>query len=236
MGDEQIRPGTLYIVPTPIGNLEDITLRALKVLGGVDLIAAEDTRTTKILLDHYAIQKPMISYFSHNETVRTPQIIDKLLQNLSVAVVTDAGTPGISDPAHAIIAAAIECHIPIIPLPGATAFIPALIASGLPTHAFVFEGFLPHKKGRRTRLALLRDEYRTIVLYESPHRIIRTLAELEEALGDRRAVIGRELTKKFEEFLRGTLSSIRSTLEGRAIKGEFVLVIEGADPRAKSEK
>jgi 16S rRNA (cytidine1402-2'-O)-methyltransferase len=216
MGDEQIQPGTLYI--------------------GVDLIAAEDTRTTKILLDHYAIQKPMISYFSHNETVRTPQIIDKLLLNQSVAVVTDAGTPGISDPAHAIIAAAIESHIPIIPLPGATAFIPALIASGLPTHAFVFEGFLPHKKGRHTRLTLLRDEYRTIVLYESPHRIIRTLAELEESLGDRRAVIGRELTKKFEEFLRGTLSSIRATLEARTVKGEFVLVIEGADPKTKSEK
>jgi 16S rRNA (cytidine1402-2'-O)-methyltransferase len=236
MGDEQIQPGTLYIVPTPIGNLEDITLRALKVLGGVDLIAAEDTRTTKILLDHYAIQKPMISYFSHNETVRTPQIIDKLLQNQSVAVVTDAGTPGISDPAHAVIAAAIESGITIVPLPGATAFIPALIASGLPTHAFVFEGFLPHKKGRHTRLMLLREEYRTIVFYESPHRIIRTLSELEEALGDRRAVVGRELTKKFEEFLRGTLSSIRATLEARSIKGEFVLVVEGAAPKSRAEK
>jgi 16S rRNA (cytidine1402-2'-O)-methyltransferase len=236
MGDEQIQPGTLYIVPTPIGNLEDITLRALKVLGGVDLIAAEDTRTTKILLDHYSIVKPMISYFSHNETVRTPQIIDKLLQNNSVAVVTDAGTPGISDPAHAIIAAAIESNIQIVPLPGATAFIPALIASGLPTHAFVFEGFLPHKKGRHTRLMQLKDEARTIVLYESPHRIIRTLSELEEALGDRRAVIGRELTKKFEEFLRGTLSSIRATLEARSIKGEFVLVIDGAEPKAKTGK
>jgi 16S rRNA (cytidine1402-2'-O)-methyltransferase len=231
MSEEQITPGTLYIVPTPIGNLEDITLRALKVLGGVDLIAAEDTRTTKILLDHYSIQKPMISYYSHNETVRTPQIIGKLLQKLSVAVVTDAGTPGISDPAHSIIAGAIEAGIPIVPLPGATAFIPALIASGLPTHAFVFEGFLPHKKGRHTRLVQLKDEHRTIIFYESPHRIIRTLSELEETLGDRTAVVGRELTKKFEEFLRGTLSSIRRELESRAIKGEFVLVVDGAEPQ-----
>jgi len=236
MGDELIQPGTLYIVPTPIGNLEDITLRALKVLGGVDIIAAEDTRTTKNLLDHYSIQKPMISYFSHNETVRTPQIIDRLLANQSVAVVTDAGTPGISDPAHAIIAAAIESRIPIVPLPGATAFIPALIASGLPTHAFVFEGFLPHKKGRHTRITALAEEQRTIVFYESPHRIIRTLEELQETLGDRRAVIGRELTKKFEEFLRGTLSSIRAELGSRTIRGEFVLIVEGAPQRSRSEK
>ncbi len=236
MGDELIQPGTLYIVPTPIGNLEDITLRALKVLGGVDIIAAEDTRTTKNLLDHYSIQKPMISYFSHNETVRTPQIIDRLLANQSVAVVTDAGTPGISDPAHAIIAAAIESRIPIVPLPGATAFIPALIASGLPTHAFVFEGFLPHKKGRHTRITALAEEQRTIVFYESPHRIVRTLEELQETLGDRRAVIGRELTKKFEEFLRGTLSSIRAELVSRTIRGEFVLIVEGAPQRSRSEK
>jgi 16S rRNA (cytidine1402-2'-O)-methyltransferase len=229
MSEEQIIPGTLYIVPTPIGNLEDITLRALKVLGGVDLIAAEDTRTTKILLDHYQIQKPMISYYSHNETVRTPQIIDKLLQKISVAVVTDAGTPGVSDPAHSIITAAIEAGIPVVPLPGATAFIPALIGSGLPTHSFVFEGFLPHKKGRHTRLMQLKEEPRTIIFYESPHRIIRTLSELEEALGDRKAVIGRELTKKFEEFLRGTLSSIRRELETRSIKGEFVLVVQGIE-------
>jgi len=236
MGDELIQPGTLYIVPTPIGNLEDITLRALKVLGGVDIIAAEDTRTTKNLLDHYSIQKPMISYFSHNETVRTPQIIDRLLANQSVAVVTDAGTPGISDPAHAIIAAAIESRIPIVPLPGATAFIPALIASGLPTHAFVFEGFLPHKKGRHTRITALAEEQRTIVFYESPHRIVRTLEELQETLGDRRAVIGRELTKKFEEFLRGTLSSIRAELGSRTIRGEFVLVVEGAAQKSRSDK
>lgn len=231
MSEEQVIPGTLYIVPTPIGNLEDITVRALKVLGGVDVIAAEDTRTTKVLLDHYEIRKPMISYFSHNEAVRTPQIIDRLLQKLSVAVVTDAGTPGISDPAHAVITGAIASGIPIVPLPGATAFIPALIASGLPTHAFVFEGFLPHKKGRHTRLMQLKEEERTIVFYESPHRIVRTLAELEEALGDRKAAVGRELTKKYEEFLRGTLSSIRSELETRTIKGEFVLVVEGAEPR-----
>lgn len=224
---EEIRSGTLYIVPTPIGNLEDITLRALKVLGGVDVVAAEDTRTTKFLLDHYNLQKPLISFFSHNEQIRVPQIIERLKNGESVAVVSDAGTPGISDPAHAIITAAIEEAISIIPLPGATAFIPALIASGLPTHSFVFEGFLPHKKGRKTRLEKLAEEERTIILYESPHRILRTLEELKEYLGDRPAVIGRELTKKFEEIVRGDLSELLQKFSSQAIKGEFVIVVEG---------
>ena len=224
---EEIQPGTLYIVPTPIGNLEDITLRALKVLGGVDVIAAEDTRTTKFLLDHYNIQKPLISFFSHNEQIRVPQIIERLKKGGSVAVVSDAGTPGISDPAHAIIIAAIKDAIPIIPLPGATAFIPALIASGLPTHSFVFEGFLPHKKGRKTRLEKLAAEERTIILYESPHRILKTLEELKEYLDDRPAVIGRELTKKFEEIVRGNLSELLQKFSSQSIKGEFVIVVEG---------
>lgn len=224
---EEIKPGSLYIVPTPIGNLEDITLRALKVFGGVDVIAAEDTRTTKFLLDHYNIQKPLISFFSHNEQIRVPQIIERLKKGESVAVVSDAGTPGISDPAHTIITAAIEEAIPIIPLPGATAFIPALIASGLPTHSFVFEGFLPHKKGRKTRLEKLAEEERTIVLYESPHRILKTLEELKEYMGDRPAVIGRELTKKFEEIVRGNLSELLQKFSSQSIKGEFVIVVEG---------
>ncbi len=224
---EEIRRGTLYIVPTPIGNLEDITLRALKVLGGVDVIAAEDTRTTKFLLDHYNIQKPLLSFFSHNEQIRVPQILERLKEGSSVALVSDAGTPGISDPAHSIISAAIEHNFTIVPLPGATAFVPALIASGAQTHSFVFEGFLPHKKGRRTLLEKLKEEERTIVLYESPHRILKTLEEILATFGDRDIVIGRELTKKFEEILRGKVTGIIQELSRRSIKGEFVLVIEG---------
>jgi len=229
---EEIQSGVLYIVPTPIGNLEDITLRALKVLAGVDAIAAEDTRTTKFLLDHYNIQKPLISFFSHNEQMRVPHIIGRLKSGESIALVSDAGTPGISDPAYSIITAAIENEIPIVPLPGATAFIPALIASGLPTHSFVFEGFLPHKKGRKTRLERLSVEERTIVLYESPHRILKTLEDLQRHFGDRKAVIGRELTKKFEEIKRGTLSSLLIDFSSRNVKGEFVLVIEGKKSNA----
>ncbi|MBI2430159.1 MAG: 16S rRNA (cytidine(1402)-2'-O)-methyltransferase [Ignavibacteriales bacterium] len=215
------------MVPTPIGNLEDITLRALKVLGNVDMVAAEDTRTTKFLLDHYNIQKPLLSFFSHNEQIRVPQILDQLKEGNSIALVSDAGTPGISDPAHSIITAAIEHNVPIVPLPGATAFIPALIASGLPTHSFVFEGFLPHKKGRKTKLEKLRNEERTIVLYESPHRILKTLEELLVHLGDRNIVVAREITKKFEEMLRGKVTNVIQELSHRSIKGEFVLVIEG---------
>ncbi len=229
---EEIQSGVLYIVPTPIGNLEDITLRALKVLAGVDAIAAEDTRTTKFLLDHYNIQKPLISFFSHNEQMRVPHIIGRLKSGESIALVSDAGTPGISDPAYSIITAAIENDILIVPLPGATAFIPALIASGLPTHSFVFEGFLPHKKGRKTRLERLSVEERTIVLYESPHRILKTLEDLQRHFGDRKAVIGRELTKKFEEIKRGTLSSLLIDFSSRNVKGEFVLVIEGKKSNA----
>lgn len=224
---EEIQPGTLYIVPTPIGNLDDITLRAVKILSSVDLIAAEDTRTTKILLDHLNIQKPQISFFSHNETVRVPQIIGRLVDGQSVALVSDAGTPGISDPAFSIIKAAVDKEIPIIPLPGPTAFVPVLVASGMPTHSFVFEGFLPHKKGRFTKLQQLKQEPRTIVLYESPHRILKTLEDLQNALGDREAVIGREMTKMFEEMLRGTLSSLRQSFSSRAVKGEFVLIVAG---------
>ncbi len=226
---EDIQAGALYIVPTPIGNLEDITLRALHVLKNVQLIAAEDTRITKFLLDHYGIQTPMISFYSHNESVRVPQIIAKLTNQLSVALVSDAGTPGISDPAHSIITAAIEHQIRIIPLPGATALIPALVASGLPTHEFVFAGFLPHKKGRKTKLERLSEERRTVVLYESVHRIEKTLRELGEHFGDRKVVIGRELTKKFEEISRGTLYTVMYNYTSASIKGEFVLVIEGKE-------
>lgn len=224
---ETIQQGVLYVVPTPIGNLEDITLRALHVLKEVTVIAAEDTRTTKFLLDHYQIQKPLISFYSHNEAVRVPQIIQRLTSGDSVALVSDAGTPGISDPAHSIITAAIANNIRIIPLPGPTAFVPALIASGMPTHEFIFAGFLPHKKGRKTKMEKLRDEERTIVLYESVHRIEKTLQELLDCFGDRNIVIGRELTKKFEEFIRGSLYSVLHNYTLRSLKGEFVLVIEG---------
>jgi len=226
---EEIQRGALYVVPTPIGNLEDITLRALNILKHVDVIAAEDTRTTKFLLDHYNIEKTLLSFYSHNEQVRVPQIIQRLKNGDSVAIVSDAGTPGISDPAFSIITAAIENEIKIIPLPGPTAFVPVLVASGMPTHEFVFEGFLPHKKGRRTKLERLKNEQRTIVLYESPHRILKTLTELLEYCGDRRVVVGREMTKIYEEIIRGNLSDVVKDFSTRIIKGEFVIVLQGID-------
>lgn len=224
---EEIVGGTLYVVPTPIGNLEDITLRALRVLKDVTIIAAEDTRTTKFLLDHYNIQKPLLSFYSQNEAVRVPQIIQRLLNGDSVALVSDAGTPGISDPAHSIITAAIVNGILIVPLPGPTAFVPALVASGMPTHEFIFAGFLPHKKGRKTKMERLRDEERTVVLYESVHRIEKTLTELLECFGDRRVSVGRELTKKFETITRDSLYNAVHNYTFRNSKGEFVIVIDG---------
>ncbi len=224
---EEIQRGALYVVPTPIGNLEDITLRALHILKHVNVIAAEDTRTTKFLLDHFGIEKTLLSFYSHNEQIRVPQIIQRLKNGDSVAIVSDAGTPGISDPAFSIITAAIENEIKIIPLPGATAFVPVLVASGMPTHEFVFEGFLPHKKGRKTKLERLKNEERTIILYESPHRILKTLTELLEYCGDRKVVIGREMTKIYEEIIRGNLSTVVKDFSTRVIKGEFVIVVEG---------
>ncbi len=223
----EIQSGTLYIVATPIGNLRDITYRAVEVLREVELIAAEDTRKTKILLDFYEINKPMISYFSQNEHRRVPELINRLQYGSSVALVTDAGTPGISDPAYAIVHAAIEAGIQVVPLPGPTAFVSALVASGLPTDAFVFEGFLPMKKGRQTLLRKLALEERTVILYESPHKISKTLGEIHQHFGDRYVVIAREMTKKFEEFLRGPVSEVKKELEGRTVKGEFVVVIKG---------
>jgi 16S rRNA (cytidine1402-2'-O)-methyltransferase len=219
--------GTLYIVSTPIGNLEDISLRALNVLRGADLIAAEDTRTTGNLLRHYDIRKPMVSYFSRNEERRVPELVAKLKEGSSIAVVSDAGTPGISDPATRLISAAIANDVPVVAIPGATAFLPALIVSGLPTTSFVYEGFLPIKKGRNTMLAELAREERTIVLYESPHRLLRTLGDLKEALGDRQVSVAREITKKFEEVVRGTISDAIAHFTKHRIRGEFVLVIAG---------
>jgi 16S rRNA (cytidine1402-2'-O)-methyltransferase len=223
-----VQPGALYIVSTPIGNLDDITRRAVHVLGAVDLIAAEDTRTTRVLLDHLGIRAHMVSHYSYNEVHRIPQLIDQMKQGRSVAVVTDAGTPGISDPAYGIIRKAVEEGIQVFPIPGASALLSALVVSGLPTDRFVFEGFLPVKKGRRRTLDRLREEDRTIVLYESPHRLGRTLRDLYETLGDRNAVVARELTKKFEEVVRGTLSALLHAADAKAPRGEYVVMVAGA--------
>ena len=233
---ESIHDGTLYLVATPIGNLEDITYRAVKVLTSVDLIAAEDTRKTKILLDHYNISKPMISYYSYNEQVRAPQLIEKLLSGQSIALVSDAGTPGISDPAFHVVQQALENGISIIPIPGPTAFITALIASGLPTDRFVFEGFLPIKKGRKTKFESLKSESRTIIMYESPHRIIKTLTDIQTYLDSRNVVVARELTKKFEEIVRGNIQSVISEIGKKQPRGEYVVVIQGASGEARSHE
>jgi 16S rRNA (cytidine1402-2'-O)-methyltransferase len=224
---ETIERGVLYIVSTPIGNLDDITLRAIKILGGVDLIAAEDTRKTRFLLDHLTITKPLLSYYSYNETRRTPELIEKLDDGKSVALVTDAGTPGISDPAFGLIKAALDHGLRVVPVPGASAVLPALIVSGLPTDRFVFEGFLPVKKGRKTKFEQLRDEDRTIVIYESPFRITKTVEEVRQYLGERRIAVVRELTKRFEEVIRGTASEVLEQLKKKAPRGEYVLVVEG---------
>lgn len=226
---ETVDPGVLYIVSTPIGNLDDITLRAIKVLGAVDLIAAEDTRKTKFLLEHLSIIKPLMSYYSYNEARRVTDLVRMLREGKSVAVVTDAGTPGISDPAYVVIVEAIRNGVRVIPIPGASAMLPALIVSGLPTSRFVFEGFLPVKKGRKSTFERLRSEERTIVIYESPFRIIKTVEEALEHFGKgRRMAVVRELTKKFEETIRGTGAEILEQLKKKAPRGEYVLVVEGA--------
>ena len=222
-----VKPGTLYLVSTPIGNLRDISLRALDVLKGVDLIAAEDTRTSKVLLNHYDVQTALTSHHDHNKERVTPTLIAKLRGGSSIAVITDAGTPGVSDPAFYLVREAIKDNIIIEAIPGATAFVPALVLSGLPTDRFVFEGFLPPKKGRHTRLQELALEPRTIILYESPHRITKTCADLYEYLGNRQIAVVRELTKKFETVVRGSLEEIMQQPEAITLKGEFVLVVEG---------
>ena len=220
--------GTLYVVSTPIGNREDITLRALRILKEVDLIAAEDTRHTSGLLKHFGIQTPLTSYFEGNELKKKEFILSKLRQGYPVALVSDAGTPGISDPGFRLIQAAIENEISIVPIPGPSAVIAALSVSGLPTDAFLFRGFLPHKsKKRRDLLEQLQEGRETIILYESPHRIIETLKDISDILGDRQMVLVRELTKIYEEVLRGRVSGIRNQITGRKIKGEITLVISG---------
>ncbi len=222
------KKGILYAVGTPIGNLKDITLRALEILKGVDLIASEDTRHTRKLLSHYDIHIPLTSFSEHNEIRRIPNLIRRLKEGANVALVSKAGMPGISDPGYSLIKEAVKEGIIIIPIPGPTALIIGLVASGLPTHSFVFEGFLGRKKGNRVKkLTQLKEEVRTIIIYEAPHRVRRVLSEIRELLGDRQMVVGRELTKKFEEILRGRVSEIEKILEKRKPRGEFTLVIQG---------
>jgi len=220
--------GTLYIAATPIGNLEDITLRAIRVLKEADLIAAEDTRHTKHLLDRYQIETQLTSYHDHNKEEKAPVLVARLLDGKNVALVSDAGTPGISDPGYFLINLAIDQKIPVVPIPGATAAIAALSVSGMPTDRFIFEGFLPAKHGARLkRLQELTKEERTIIFYEAPHKIIKTVEDMLEVLGDRRAVITRELTKIHEETIRGTLSEMLDHLHTGSIKGEFTIIVHG---------
>lgn len=228
MADFEPATGTLFIVSTPIGNLGDITYRAVNVLLRVQLIAAEDTRKSRILLNHYEIKTPLVSFFSYNQKKKTPSILKRLKQGDDVAIISDAGTPGISDPAFYLVSQAIQENIRIIAIPGASALLTALVVSGLPTKRFAFEGFLPVKKGRKTLLQKLVQEERTIILYESPHRLLRTLKDIFNFLGNRDIVVARELTKKFEEVLRLPVEKAIELFENRtSIKGEFVLIIQG---------
>ena len=218
----------LYLVTTPIGNLEDITLRAIRTLKEVDLIACEDTRHTRRLLDHFNIIKPMISYHEHNEQGRAAELVARIQAGESVAIVTDAGSPGISDPAYRVVCAAIEAGISVIPIPGVAALIAGLTASGLPTDSFLFAGFLPNKRGaRRSRLEDLESIQSTLVFYETPHRIREALKDILEILGDRRASLARELTKLHEQFIRGTVSEVIDQMEKHEPRGEMTLVIAG---------
>jgi len=224
--------GKLYLVATPIGNLEDITLRALKVLREVDIIAAEDTRHTLGLLNHFEISKPLISYYKQNESTRSSELVEKLKDGKNIAVVSDAGTPGISDPGEQIVKCAIEEGIEIVPIPGAVAFVNALIASGMNTREFEFIGFLSAvKKERKEKLEEIKYETKTLIFYEAPHKLKTTLEDMLEILGDRNVVLARELTKIHEEFIRGKISDILENMED--VNGEFVVIVEGNDKSKK---
>jgi len=226
----------LFLVPTPIGNLEDMTLRAIRILKEVDLILAEDTRTSGRLLNHFGIDTPMQSYHMHNEHKRIDSLMDRLKSGDRFALISDAGTPGISDPGFLLARACIEQEIEIECLPGPTAFVPALVNSGFPCDRFVFEGFLPVKKGRQTRLELLAQETRTLILYESPHKLVKTLTQICEFFGEDRMIsISRELTKLYEETRRGTAKALKEHYGSHPPKGEIVIVIEGySDKKGKS--
>ena len=222
--------GTLYIVATPIGNLKDFTYRAVETLQNVQLIAAEDTRHSRKLLQHYKIGTPTISYFEHNRFTRIPKIIETLHMGSDVAIITDAGTPGVSDPAYKLVRAAIEEGLRVEAIPGSSALLAALVSSGLPTDRFLFEGFIPSKKGRKKRLESIQDDQATIVFFESPHRVVKTLKDIYEVLGDRPAVLARELTKLHEEIIRGTVSELLTYFTQKSPRGECVLMIGKDDP------
>ena len=227
--------GILYIVPTPVGNLEDITHRALRILQEADLILAEDTRTSGVLLKHFGIKNAMLSYHKFNEHQTVGRVVERLLAGETVAVVSDAGTPGISDPGFLVAREAIKAGVEVVTLPGATAFVPALVSSGLPCDRFCFEGFLPQKKGRQTRLMALAGETRTMVIYESPHRVVKTLTQLAEVMGSQRQVsVCREISKVHEESVRGTLAEAIAHFQETEPKGEFVIVVAGREPEKGS--
>jgi 16S rRNA (cytidine1402-2'-O)-methyltransferase len=223
-----LTPGTLYLVATPIGNLEDITLRALRTLKECDVVAAEDTRRTGQLLKHFGISKPMLSYFQFNEAKRSEEIIGRLQRGEKVALVTDAGSPGISDPGERVVKAAVAAGLRVESVPGPCAVVAGLTASGLPTNEFHFIGFLPHKSGqRRKQLERLKGYEGTLVLYESPYRVEKLLGELNELFAGRQVVLARELTKKFEEYMRGTPAQLLEVIKSRSLKGEFVFLVAG---------
>ncbi len=223
------KTGILYLVSTPIGNLDDITLRAIRILNEVDLILAEDTRTASKLLKHFNIHKKIFSYFSYNEIKRIPIILNKLESGNKIALIPEAGTPLISDPGYKMVVKAIQNNYTVIPIPGSSAMLTALVASGLPTNRFIFEGFLPRKKGRMHRLEYLAQEQGTIIIYESAQRIQKTLEDIVKIFGNRYIVLARELTKKYEEFIRGFSQDILKDLDDRKLKGEIVLLIAGSD-------
>ena len=227
--------GTLYILSTPIGNLKDVTHRSLELLSDVDLIAAEDTRRTGVLLKHYDIKTPLSSFNSYNQVKKSDRLIARLKAGHDLALVSDAGTPGISDPLYYLVTVALNERVPVVSLPGPSAVLVALTVSGLPMNRFVFEGFLPRKKGRKKLIEELAQEKRTIVLFESPHRIVKTLNELYQVMGDRKAAVARELTKIHEEVIRGTLGELAIQAAEQKLKGEITLVISGA-PKARNHR
>ncbi|WP_407426393.1 16S rRNA (cytidine(1402)-2'-O)-methyltransferase [Arcticibacter sp.] len=229
--------GKLYLVPTPIGNLEDITLRAIRVLKEVDIILAEDTRTSAPLLKHFGIDKKVYAHHQHNEHKASSEIVRFLQEGQNIALISDAGTPAVSDPGFYLVREVLKNDIEIECLPGATAFVPALVNSGLPTDRFTFEGFLPVKKGRQTRLKELSEEPRTMIIYESPHRLLKSLDEFITVFGEGRpASVSRELTKLFEETVRGSLSEVKSYYESHTLKGEFVVIIAGKEGKKNINK